>query len=71
MSTWTLERSRIARMIKAGYSPDDPEIARARQRLRELLVIDQVRRVIDAAAPLTDEQREHIAALLRAGGGVP
>jgi hypothetical protein len=66
VSTWTLERSRIARMIKAGCPPDSPEILTARQRLRELLVIDQVRRVIDAAAPLTDEQRARITELLAA-----
>jgi hypothetical protein len=64
VSTWTLERSLIARMIKAGYAPDSPEIAHHRQRLRELLVIDQVRKIIDAAAPLTDEQRQGITELL-------
>lgn len=64
MSTWTLQRSLIARKIKAGYPPDHPEIIALRVRLRELLVVDQVRKIIDAAAPLTPEQRQAITELV-------
>jgi hypothetical protein len=48
--------------------PDDPDLVDARQNLAALKIEDHVRRVISEAPPLTDEQRERIAALLRAGG---
>lgn len=62
--TWTFERSLLARLTKAGYPPDSPEILAARQRMNELLVIDQVAKIINAAAPLTDKQVQRITALL-------
>ena len=48
---------------------DDPEYITARQNLKALVLEDHVRRVVSEAPPLSDEQKERIAALLRAGGG--
>jgi hypothetical protein len=37
----------------------------------EAAIDDYVKKVLDDAPPLTDEQRDDIAGLLRAGGGAP
>lgn len=54
--------TRIARAVKAC----DPEAeAQARRELAEAKIADYIRRVVDAAPPLTDEQRTRLAELLR------
>lgn len=54
--------TRIARAVKAR----DPEAeAQARRELAEAKIADHIRRVVDAAPPLTDEQRTRLAELLR------
>jgi len=54
--------TRIARAVKAR----DPEAeAQARRELAEAKIADYIRRVVDAAPPLTDEQRTRLAELLR------
>jgi hypothetical protein len=72
MSTWTSERARIAaitRGIRAGErKPDDPELVEARRNLAALRLAEHVAKVVAAAPPLSQEQRERIVALLRAGG---
>ena len=49
--------------------PDDPELIEARRNLRALRLEEHVTKVLDGAPPLSDEQRERIAALLRTGVG--
>lgn len=67
MSTWTSERARVASLTRSRKA-DDPELVEARRNLRALRLEEYVTRVVAEAPPLTDEQRERIAALLRAGG---
>lgn len=69
-TSWRTERARIAGMSsRPNRPPDDPELIEARRNLRALRLEDHVRKVLAGAPPLTDEQRERIAELLRAGGG--
>lgn len=65
--TWTSARARVASLTRSR-TPDDPELVNARQDLRALRLEDHVRKVVSEAPPLSNEQRERIAALLRAGG---
>lgn len=66
MNTWTHERARVAALVR--HKPADaPEVAEARRDLRAARLADYVRRVIDEAPPLTDDQRRRIAALLQGG----
>lgn len=67
MSTWTSERARVASLSRSR-KPNDPELVDARRNLRALRLEEHVTRVVAEAPPFTDEQRERIAALLRAGG---
>lgn len=57
---------------RARHAPDDPQTD-ARRDLRAANLEQHVRRIVDQAPPLTDEQRNKIAALLRpspdSGGG--
>jgi hypothetical protein len=66
--SWTHERARVASLTRSRR-PDDPELVEARTSLRALKLEEHVRKAIDAAPPLTDEQRTRIAALLRTGSG--
>lgn len=67
MKTWTHERARVAALTR-HKSADDPETVDAKRDLRAAKLADHVRRIVDEAPPLTDEQRRSIAALLQAGG---
>jgi len=51
--------------LKRHRSPDDPAIADATRDLAAERLAEHVRRVVDAFPPLTPEQRDRIAALLR------
>lgn len=65
--SWTSERARVASLTRSRKA-DDPELVEARRNMRALKLEEYVLRVVDEAPPLTNEQRERIAALLRAGG---
>jgi hypothetical protein len=67
---WTSHRARVASLTRSRR-PDDPDLIDARRDLAAERLADHVRRVVDTAPPLTDEQRNRIAALLRdtSGGG--
>ena len=62
--SWTHERAKVARLSQTR-SADDPDLAAARLALRAERAADYIRRVVDAAPPLTDEQRDRLAVLLR------
>lgn len=65
--TWTSERARVASLTRSRKS-DDPELIEARRNMRALKLEEHVLRVVAEAPPLTNEQRERIASLLRVGG---
>ena len=64
--TWTTERARVASLSRSRTT-DDPELVAARQRLKAARVEDYVKRIVAEAPPLTPEQRDRIASLLRGG----
>lgn len=66
MSTWTSERAKLASLSRSR-KPDDPDLTEARRNLRALRLEEHVREILAKAPPLTDEQRDRIAGLLRAG----
>lgn len=72
--SWTHERARVASLTRAinnGERPaDDPELTEARRNLRALRLEEHVNRVLAQAPPLSGEQLDRIAALLRVGGAV-
>ncbi|WP_271437791.1 hypothetical protein [Micrococcus luteus] len=68
MTTWTSERARVASLSRSR-STDDPELIEARRNLKAERLADYVARVVAEAPPLTDAQRDRIAALLRPSGG--
>lgn len=59
-------RGRIAGLSR-DRSPDDPELLDARRNLRATMLRDHVQKVLAEAPPLTQEQRDRVAALLRGG----
>jgi hypothetical protein len=67
--SWTTERARVAGLSRDRKS-DDPELVAARRDLKAARLEDYVASVVASAPPLTPEQRDRIAALLRPVGGV-
>lgn len=67
--SWTTERARVASLSRSRTS-DDPDLLAARLRLKVARLEDYITRVVDEAPPLTAEQRDKLAALLRPVGGV-
>ena len=49
--------------------PDDPDLLSARRNLRAACLAGYISKTVDAAPPLTIEQRDRLAALLRGAGG--
>ena len=69
MSTAVLrERGRVASLTRSRPA-DDPELIEARANLAAEKLAEYVARVVAEAPPLTDAQRDRIAALLRPAGG--
>lgn len=69
MSTAVLrERGRVASLTRSR-SADDPELIEARTNLAAEKLAAYVSAVVAEAPPLTDAQRDRIAALLRPAGG--
>ncbi|MGO9382398.1 MAG: hypothetical protein ACLP4W_09945 [Mycobacterium sp.] len=65
-SATTHHRARIAALSR-DRDPDDPELVEARRSLRASRLEEHVAKVVDGWPPLTDEQLDNVAALLRAG----
>ena len=66
--TWTSERARLASLSRSR-TPYDPYLIAARRNLRAARLEDYIRRTVDAAPPLTAEQRDRLAVLLRGEAG--
>lgn len=66
MSAVFHERARIASLSRSRAS-DDPELLDARRNLRAAQLEEHIRKVVDAAPPLTAAQRSRLASLLRDG----
>ena len=64
--SWTKARSQIANNSKL-LGPDHPETIKSKVDLRAERLAAHVAKVVAEFPPLTDEQRERIAALLRVG----
>lgn len=61
--SFNTERARVASLTRSR-TPDDPELVDARRNMRAERLADHIRRVVDDAPPLTDEQRRKLARLL-------
>jgi hypothetical protein len=64
----TRPRRRAAADIAAitrHHGPDDPRLPELRRELRELQLAEHIRAVVDEAPPLTPEQLDRLAGLLR------
>lgn len=65
-NTWTHERARIASLSRSRKA-DDPELVIARRNLKAERLALYIAEVVDAAPPLSLEQRDRLAVLLRGG----
>lgn len=68
MPAKTPQRRRAAAVvggIERQCGPDDPRLPELRRDLRAAELEEHVRRIVDQAPPLTPEQRDRIAVLLR------
>ncbi|WP_207551988.1 hypothetical protein [Mycobacteroides abscessus] len=59
-------RARYASLTRSR-TPDDPELVETRRSLRAESLMEHVKSVVSQAPPLTNEQIERVAALLRTG----
>lgn len=64
--SWTHERARVASLSRSRAALD-PELIEARRSLRAARLEDHVKKALEDAPPLTEEQRERIARLLIGG----
>jgi hypothetical protein len=65
--SWTHDRARVAALTRSRQ-PTDPDLLAAKRDLAESRAEEYIRRIVDAAPPLTQDQRSRIAALLQGGG---
>lgn len=63
--SWTKTRSRIAH---AKRRDPDADVTELRRQLKAERLEDYIKRTVDAAPPLTADQRDRLALLLRGGG---
>ena len=66
---WTHHRARVAALSR-DRAPDDPDLQDARRDLRASMLAAHVAKVVAQAPPLTAEQRDRLAILLRGGASV-
>lgn len=67
VQTWQQQRGRIAALSRSR-TPEDAELVEARAQFKADRLADHVRRVVATAPPLTPDQVDRIAAILRTGG---
>lgn len=63
--SWTQTRSQIAHAIKKD---PDADVTDLRRQLKAERLADYIRQAVDAAPPLTAEDRTRLAAILQGGG---
>ena len=68
MSETLALRGRVASLSRSR-SATDPDLVNARRDLAAAKLDAYIQKVVAEAPPLTDEQRDRIAALLRPAGG--
>lgn len=70
MGSWTQTRSRIAHVKRRN---PDADVTELRRQLKAERLEEHIRNIVDTAPPLTPEQRDRLASLLRpatsSGGG--
>ncbi|BBX69707.1 hypothetical protein [Mycolicibacterium psychrotolerans] len=59
-------RARVAALSRDRGS-DDPELTQAQDDLRNAMLRERAKKIVDDWAPLTDQQRQDIAAILLTG----
>lgn len=64
--SWTIERARVAGLSRSRPA-DDPDLLNARRDLRAERLAEHIAKVVDDAPPLTPEQRDRLAVILRGG----
>lgn len=69
MSDWKHHRAKIAALSRVRPA-DDPELIASRQQLKASKLEAHIRAAVDTAPPLTDEQADRLAALIRTSQGV-
>lgn len=62
--SWTAHRARVASLSRSRTA-NDPDLIAARQALKAARLADHIRRTVAEAPPLTAEQRDRLALLLR------
>ena len=69
LMSWTTERARVASLTRSRPA-DDPDLITARVNLKAARLEDHITKLVADWPPLTPEQRDRIASLLRpiAGG---
>lgn len=67
-TSWTHHRARVAALSR-DRSPNDPELIEARRAMRAERLAQHIATQVNAWPPLTPEQRERLAVLLRGGEG--
>ena len=60
-------RARIANYAGRGRPETDPDLTEARREFKASTLADHIRATVDEAPPLTPEQRDRLALLLRGG----
>jgi hypothetical protein len=69
---WKRPRARVAALSRSR-DVDDPDLVAARRDLKAARLAEYIQRTVEAAPPLSDEQREHLVCLLTpnlTGGGL-
>jgi hypothetical protein len=61
------QRARVAALSRSR-TPDDPDLVDARQQLSIAKLADHIQAVVDAAPPLTEDQKARLRALLGGAG---
>lgn len=64
--SWTAERARVASLSRSR-TPDDPDLIAARNRLKAERLELYIEKIVSEAPPLSNEQRDRLALLLRGG----
>lgn len=62
--SWTAERARVASLSRSRTA-NDPDLLNARRNLRTERLAEHIARVVAEAPPLTPDQRDRLATLLR------